>query len=177
MGTLTFFTILEFLKDGFYSLWKNTFIIFPANICLGEDVFKTSFIFVCKRWCQDILIKTDIFNLVIHFRDVFKRFWRHVEDVLQSRLQDLFKTSSRHLQDILKKPSSCLQDVFKTYHSRKISLIDIVKAKIYRTISLGHTSRGIYHHGTNFLRVNSFDIRKLSELFFRALYVMTAFTY
>ena len=29
---------------------------------------------------------------------------------------------------------------------------------------LGHTPFGIYDHGNNFLKVNSFDIQKLSEM-------------
>ena len=36
------------------------------------------------------------------------------------RIEDVFKTSSRHLQDILQR---CLQDVFKTYHQVKLFLL------------------------------------------------------
>ena len=55
-----------------------------------------------SRRLQDVLIKTNIFVLVIRLQDVFKTSY-----------QDVFKTSSRHLQDVLQR---CLQDAFKTYH-------------------------------------------------------------
>ena len=120
----------------------------PANIRLDEDVFrlrlqKTSsgrldqdeYIYqlihlqkTSSRCLQDLLTKTNIFVLVIRLQDVFKMFLRHLQDVLQKRLQyvfktpsrrfeDVFKTSSRHLQNILQRH---LQDVFKTYHQVKL---------------------------------------------------------
>ena len=53
--------------------------VFPANIHLDEDVFRRYLQKTCSKHLQDVLIKTNIFPLVI-------------------RLQ---KMSSRHLQDIL----------------------------------------------------------------------------
>ena len=53
--------------------------VFPANIHLDEDVFRLYLQNTCSKHLQDVLIKTNIFPLVI-------------------RLQ---KMSSRHLQDIL----------------------------------------------------------------------------
>ena len=113
----------------------------PANIRLDEDVFrlrlqKTSsgrldqdeYIYLTYTSSEDVLTKTNIFVLVIRLQDVFKMFLRHLQDVLQKRLQyvfktssrrfeDVFKTSSRHLQNILQRH---LQDVFKTYHQVKL---------------------------------------------------------
>ena len=69
------------------------------------------------------------------------------------RIEDVFKTSSRHLQDILQR---CLQDVFKTYHQVKLFLLTSLRdvfnktylkvgylqtviLQIYLRICLGHT--------------------------------------
>ena len=80
---------------------------------------KTSFAFVFRGRLQDVLIKTNIFALVIRLQDifktscqdVFKSFSRRLQGVLQKRLQDIFKTSSICLQDVLQK---LLQEIFKT---------------------------------------------------------------
>ena len=42
----------------------------------------------------------------------------------------------------------------------------------YQKIHLGHTFWGNYDHGTIFLRLNSFEIRNFSELFFGTIYVI-----
>ena len=70
----------------------------PSKYLSLEGVLKTS---LCssskdvffKRRLQDVLIKTNIFALVIRLQDVFKTFSR--------RFQDVFKTPSRRLQDAL----------------------------------------------------------------------------
>ena len=71
---------------------RNTIISYPANIHLDEDVlknsFKTSFVFVFRRRLQDVLIKTNIFILVIRLPDVFKS-------------SSVAEMSSRHLQNVL----------------------------------------------------------------------------
>ena len=60
-------------------------------------------VFVFRRRLQDVLIKRNIFALLIVFRrrlqDVFIKINIFV---LVIRLQDVFKTSSRHLQDVFK---------------------------------------------------------------------------
>ena len=56
----------------------NSVYIYPANIRLDEDVLKTSLVLVFKRRLQDVLIKANIFALLI----------------------SLQKTSSRHIQDV-----------------------------------------------------------------------------
>ena len=114
---------------------------YPANIRLDEEVLKTSFAFVFRRRLQDVLIKTNIFTILIRLQktssrrldqdqyirlghmssrrlqDVFRRLAKisskHLQDVLEKRLQDIFKTSSRHLQDVLQR---CLQGAFRTYY-------------------------------------------------------------
>ena len=132
---------------------------FPANIRLDEDVlktpwkrfssssshnvFKTSWLrrtcslysYIFRRRLQDVLIKTNIFVLVICLQDVFKTFSsRHLEDILQKHLEDIFKTSLRPLQDVVlsrlqdvlqkrledifKKCSRCFGNVFKTSSRR-----------------------------------------------------------
>ena len=108
---------------------------YPVNIRLDEDVFHLGLQKTSSRHLQDVLIKTNIIALVIHFRKTSSRRLgqnqhirlghassRHFQDVLLKRLQDDFKTSlrclaktsSRHLQDILKISSRNFQDVFKT---------------------------------------------------------------
>ena len=84
--------ISKFITSQMEGYFSVLLFSIPANIRLNEDVLKTS--------CQD----------------VFKTFsrWR-LQDVLQKRLQDIFKnvfkTSSRLLQDVFKTSSRPLQDV------------------------------------------------------------------
>ena len=104
----------------------------------SEDVFKTSwsrriyspYSYVFRRRLQDVLIKTNIFVLVIRLQDVFKTFSRSLQEVFKTcsrrlvktfsrLLQNLFKTSSRHFEDVFKH----LQDVFKIFSRRIIKLI------------------------------------------------------
>ena len=80
---------------------------FPANTSLGEDVVRLLLLLheESSRRLQDVLIKANIINSV-------------------TRLQ----ASSRLLQNLSRKTALVnsslrrLQDVFKTYHSRKIGL-------------------------------------------------------
>ena len=130
----------------------------PANIRLDEDVLKTSFVFVFRRRLQDVLIKANMFALALRlqktswrsiyssWRYVFKTSSRCFQDVLQKRLQDIFKTS-------WKTSSGHLQDVFKTYHQVKLFLLtrlweafntflrrSFPKTIIYRGICPGNTT-------------------------------------
>ena len=69
-----------------------------ANIRLEEDVSNTSFVYVFRRRVQDVLIKRNIFALVISLQ---KTTARRLQDVLGNifvlviRLLDAFKTFSR----------------------------------------------------------------------------------
>ena len=104
----------------------------PANIRLYEDILKTSVVLVFRRRLQDVLIKTNIFALVInlektssrHLQNVlvntnifaswpyaFKTFSGGFKDVLPRSLQDIFETSSRHLPNT---SSRHRKEVFKT---------------------------------------------------------------
>ena len=113
------------------------------SLTSSEDVFKTS---SSRRIClalrlqkapsrclQDVLVKTNIFVLVIRLQDVFKTFPRclqdvfktsskRLKDVLARRLQEvlarLLQDVSRRLQDVFKMSSRRLQKVFKTSSRR-----------------------------------------------------------
>ena len=93
--------------------------LFPANIRLDEDAFKTSFLFVFRRPLQDVLIKMNIVALLIRLQKTSSKRLDQDQDFpfrhLSSRcFQDVLKTSSKHLQDIFKTFWRNLQDVFKT---------------------------------------------------------------
>ena len=102
-----------------YADLLNGELFHPANVCLDEDVFRL----VSRRRLQDALIKTNIFVLAIR-----------LQDVLQKRLQDVFRTSYRHLQYVLQR---CLQDISKTYHQVKLPISNCLPRS---SICLGHTS-------------------------------------
>ena len=106
--------LLRMIETGLEFLEKSS-INLPANIRLDEDVLledifglrlqKTS-----PRRLQDVLIKKNIFALLICLQ---KTCSRHLVKTSSRRLQDVFKTSSRHLQDALKTSSGRLQNIFK----------------------------------------------------------------
>ena len=94
----------------------------PANICLDEDVLKTSFVFIFRRRLgQDQYIRLG-HTSSRRLQDVFKTSSRRFQDVLPRYLQDVFKTSSRrlaetssrYLQDVFKKSSRRFQDVLSS---------------------------------------------------------------
>ena len=68
---------------------------------------------------QDVLIKTNIFALLIHLQKMSSRSLHQDQYIrLSIRFQDVFKTSSRHLQDVFKTFWKRLQDVFRTSSRR-----------------------------------------------------------
>ena len=85
----------------------------PANIRLDKDVLKKSFVFVFRKRLQDVLIKTNIFALVIHLQETSSR------RLGQDQYIRLGHTSSRCLQDVFKMSGKTslrhLQDVFWTF--------------------------------------------------------------
>ena len=99
-----------------------SFVLIPANICLDEDIFKTSWTRVSSSSSEDVLIKTNLFALVMHFQKTSSRRldwdeYIRLGHTSSRHLQDVFKTSSigvlpRHVQDVLQKH---LQDNFKTF--------------------------------------------------------------
>ena len=100
---------------------QQTFILMKMSWRRLEDVFRLRFQKMYSRCLQDVLIKTNIFVLVIGLQDVFKTSLRCLQEVLRKRLQDIFKTScknvfkksSRRFEDVLKMSSIYLQDIFK----------------------------------------------------------------
>ena len=106
--------------------WPN-----PVNIRLDEDVFGLRLQKTSSRCLQDVLIKTNIFALVIRLQDVFIKtnifvLVIRLQDVFKTsstRFQDLFKTSSRCFENVFKTSSRHLQDVFKTYYQVKLFLV------------------------------------------------------
>ena len=126
-----------------------------------EDVLKTSLAFVFERRLQDVLMKTNIFLLIIRLQKTSSRPLGQDEYIwLIHTSSRVFKTSSRHPQDVFKTSSRSLantswkhlQDVLKTYHQVKLFLFPSLsevfsifvrrtaKTIVYRRIHLGHTS-------------------------------------
>ena len=112
-------------KKSFQQITQKTGT-YPANICLDEDVLKTSFVFVFRRRLQDVF-KTNMFALALRLQKTpSKRLGQHqyirLGHTSSRRLQDVFKTFSRrlakHLQEIFMTSSRCLQDIFKTTSKR-----------------------------------------------------------
>ena len=130
---------------------QQTFVLMKTSWRRLEDVFRLRLRKTSSRCLQDVLMKTNIFLLIIHLQktssrrlgqdqyirlgytssrrlqDVFKTFSRRLQDVLPRRLQDVFKTSSRHLQDVFKTSSKRLQDV------SQIRLEDIFHQDVLKT--------------------------------------------
>ena len=88
---------------------------YPANIRLDEEVLKTSFAFVFRRRLQDVLIKTNIFTILIRLQKTSSRRLdqdqyirlghmssKHLQDGFKTSWKNVFKTSSRRLQDVFK---------------------------------------------------------------------------
>ena len=96
-----------------------------------RDVFHLHLQKTSWRCLEDVLIKTNMFALVIRLQktsqDVFKTSWsrqiylawpyvfRRLQDVLKISSRRPAKASSRHIQDVLPRP---IQDVFKTSSRR-----------------------------------------------------------
>ena len=150
-------------------LSQQTFVLMKMCWRHLEDVFRLCLQKMSSRRLQDLLIKTNIFALVIPLQKTSSRRLgqdqyvylghmssRRFQDAMPRRLQDVFKTSSRclaetssrHLQYFLQR---CLQDVFKTYHQVKLFLLTLLrdvfntflrrteKRVMYRRICLCHT--------------------------------------
>ena len=133
------------------SFAQQTFVLMKTSWRRLEDAFRLRFrgslnqdehIHLKHTSSEDVLIKTNIFVLVIRLQDVFKTFSRCLAKTSSKLLQDVFKTSSRRFQDVFKMSSRllakastrCLWDVFKRFLRRS------PKTVIYRRICLGHTS-------------------------------------
>ena len=73
-----------------YSSWLYIFKTVPTGL---QKVFKTS-----STRLQHVLIKTNILVVIIRLQTSSRR----LQYVLQKRLQDFFKTSSRRFEDVFK---------------------------------------------------------------------------
>ena len=115
---------------------------YPSNIRLGEDVLKTSFVFVFRRHLQDffkkrtslrrlghtssedVLIKTNYSRLSHsssrHLQGVFKTYSKRFQDVLQKLLRSVFKTSCK---DAFKTSLRRFQNISKMYYQVKLLLL------------------------------------------------------
>ena len=87
---------------------------FSANICFDEHILKRSWRLLLSSSSedalQDVSIKTNIFVLAIHLQDVLQKRFRDIFKTSPRRFKGVFKTSSKHLQDVLQR---LLQDDFK----------------------------------------------------------------
>ena len=104
------------------SRWIHLEDVFGLRL---QDVLIKTNIFALLIRLQDVFIKINIFVLVIRLQDVFKTFSRRLQDVfktfsrrlqdvLQKRLQDIFKTSSRRFENVFKTSSRRFQDVLSS---------------------------------------------------------------
>ena len=112
---------------------QQTFVLMKTSWRRLEEVFclhlqKTSsrrldqdeYIRLRYTSSKEVLIKTNIFFLVMRLQDAFKTFSGRLQGVFKTSCQNGFKTFSRHLQAVLQKrlqdffnmPSRHLQEVF-----------------------------------------------------------------
>ena len=133
-------------KKSFQQITQKTGM-YPANICLDEDVLKTSFVFVFRRRLQDVF-KTNMFALALRLQKTpSKRLGQHqyirlghtssrrLQDVFKT-LQDVFKTSSRN---VFKKSSKRLQDALKNvFKTSSRSLQDILQRYLHEVFKTYH---------------------------------------
>ena len=106
---------------------------------VSSIIMKTALVFVFRRRLPDVLIKTNIFTLLICLQDVLIK--TNIFD-LDIRLQDVFRTFLRRLQDVFKSFLRCLQDVllrrfqdvFKTFWrlfiTSSIDLLDVLQRSL-----------------------------------------------
>ena len=124
---------IRLVEDVLETPWKR-FSSLPS-----EDVFKTSlrrFEDVFKTFCKNVF-KTSCKN-------DFKKSSRCLQDDLKMssrRFEDVFKTSSRHLQDVLQRH---LQDIFKAYHQVKLFLLTRLRGVFNTFLRHSFPKRVIY---------------------------------
>ena len=66
--------------------------------------------YVFRRPLEDVLIKTNILILLRRRLQDLDVFQKHLQDVLQKRLQGIFKISSRRFEDVFKMLREILQN-------------------------------------------------------------------
>ena len=124
------------------SLSQQTFVLMKMCwrrlLSLSWEEFKTSWSrrtyspqsYVFRRRLQNVLVKTNIFVLVICLQDLFKTFSRCLQHALPERLQDIFKMYHQVILFLL----TGFRDVFNMF------LRSTAKTVMYKRIWLGHTS-------------------------------------
>ena len=88
--------------------------------------------FVFRRRFQDVLVKTDIFTILIRLQETSSR---RLEDVFKTSCKNVFQTSSRRLQNASKTSSRRLQDIFKTSTRRFQEILQKRLQDIFKTPS------------------------------------------
>ena len=66
--------------------------------------------YVFRRLLEDVLIKTNMLILLRRRLQDLDVFEKHLQDVLQKRLQGIFKTPSRRFEDVFKMLREILQN-------------------------------------------------------------------
>ena len=134
-----------------WNLSQQTFVLLKTSWRRLEYVFHFRLQKSSSRRLEDILIKTNIFALIIRLQKTSSRPLGQDQFIRLGHTSSrrLAKTFSRFLEDVFQR---CLQDVFKTYHQVKLFLLirlrgifntllrRTTKTVIYRRICLGHTS-------------------------------------
>ena len=94
---------------------------------------------------------------------------RRLQGVLQKRLQDIFKRSSRYLRHVLQKH---LPDVFKTYHKVNCSCEDVFKASLRHVQNVSeayckddYLQKDRYLHTSQKLMVSAYKMSKKDKSF------------
>lgn len=134
----------------------------PANTGTGEDVLKTSLIFVFRSHPQDVFKTCWSKSLVKTFSTKLNWPYKHVFKITSRHLYGIFKTVSRYL--LLYIFRGLLLDAFKTSCSRH-HIQDLFK------MSSKHIT-----HGQLVLLTHLRQVFKTSEQFFRIIYAMNAST-
>ena len=81
--------------------YHQTFVL--MNLRLQDVLIKTNIFSLVIR-LQDVLVKTNIFVLAIRLEDVFKTFSRRLAKASSRLLQDVFKTSCKDIFNMFPRP-------------------------------------------------------------------------
>ena len=141
-GESTKKSVAEEYPANIRSWWRHLEDVFHLRLqrtsskCLQDVLIKTNMFALLirlqkmsSRRLQDALIKTIIFVLAIHLQDVFKTFSRRFQDVLQKLLQDIFRMSCKDFFKTLSR--SRFWEIFgqcrkflKFYHKSMVLVFD-----------------------------------------------------
>ena len=134
------------VKFGTLLVTHQTFVLMKTSWRRLEGVFclhlqKTS-------WSRPIYLSWSyLFKTSSRRSQALSRLAKTSSDILQKRLQDIFKTSLRRLRDIFKTSSRRLQDIFKTSYKDVIQTFSrrIIKLNCScQTVLFSHLKRFWY---------------------------------